>query len=393
MEYQVQPILFRNILESIVQNNITNYTNKRDADNLLLNTDEDDNDVILERIQDYTDKIDRLQKFVTRTESFYSTALERNYTTALFLKQLLKRCATEYDENYTTIDNFYGDIVLLALEEYLQMRAKETSSIRPSTKMLSMLVSNSSTLSFSGSEAASKYTVVSQNPEIATVSRTPDNLWNMIVNGIHFGTTNIIIEDTVNQLSVSIPVVILPSTLNAPLEIHVVETHTASFQVASNISPIHVSGLILENGVYKEEMNGDEHPFPCIEMSRENDTVSVKGIKTGTETINVSIYDKNLNVKIHVLSPTIEPSVKSIELRKGSYVNVAVKTDVDIDISTVYEVNSGFLNIKTNNIVNNSNGTKTYNLYVQGARTGIGKIVLKGGSQTIEIPVTVTERT
>lgn len=393
MAYQIQPILFRNILEEIVQNNITNYTNKRDADNLLLNTDQD-NDAILERIQDYTDKIDKLQKFVTRTEAFYGTALDREYSTALFLKQLLKRCAEEYDEDYTKVDNFYGDIVLLALEEYLQMRARDTSSIKPSTKIVNMLVSRSSTLSFSGSEAASKYTIVSQNPEIATVTRDSQNPWNMTIQGIHFGTTNIIIEDTINQLSISVPVVILPSTLNVPLDVQMIETHSVSFPLASNISPIHVSGLIQNSdGTYSEEMIDGEHPFPNIEMSREGDTLTVKGLHYGQETINVSIYDKSLNIKVHVIKPTIEPNIQKVQIRKGSYVNIAIRTDVDLTISTKYEVNNNFLTVKTTNIVNSNNGTKTYNMYISGARTGVAKLLVSGGSQTIEIPVTITERT
>lgn len=393
--YQIKPIQFKIFVNEIIENNINNYYNKRDADTLLLNDEnvEDTNEAILARIEDYTTKIDRLRSFQTKLNSFYGKALDEGYNTSFFMKEILKQASSDYTDSSITLDTFLSDYILLALEEYLQMRAQETSAIKASVKVFTMLVSRTGKFSFSGSEASSAYTVISQNPQVCSVKKDPDNPWNVIVHGLQSGSSNVVIEDKNNDLSITVPCIIQESTLTSPVIVSLKETEEVKFSVSSNIDPIHVSGLVLEGDKYVEQMVENpvthelEHPFDGIILSRVQDEITVKGLKPSTNKINVSIYDKSKPVTITVTPCTLECSASSINARAGKRTGINIYTDVELSYDIEDIINTNNLDIKVQKL-----DDKNYTMFVVGKQTGHSVITLKAGSQRYNVDVWITAR-
>lgn len=395
MTYQIKPILFKGIMNKIIKNNITNYYNKRDADTLLLNSgSSDSNEDILKRIEEYTTNIEKLKNFMNKLNSFYGKALDDGYNTSFFLKEILKQTASDYNDDSITIDTFYSDYVMLTIEEYLKMRAQETSSIKASTKVFTMLVSRTGNFSFSGSEASSAYTVISQNPQVFTVEKDPKNPWNIIVHGIMEGSSNVVIEDKNNNLSITVPCIIQPSTLVVPTYLQVKETKKIKFSVSSNIDPIHVSGLRLKDGIYVEDTSKNpitheiEHPYDGVILSRVDDEITVYGDKPKTVKFNVSIYDKTHLVTVNVLPAVLNCSASSINARKGKRNILNIYTDVELKYEVNDIVNSDNLNITLTRI-----DEKNYSMAVVGRNTGHSVIVLKAGTQRYAVDTWITATT
>ncbi len=399
MAYQLNPMEFKNIINEIIDANINVYSNKREADTLLLNSSErnEDNEDILARIEDYTTKIDRLQSFMQKCEPLYGKAFNSKYTSSAFLKEFCKKCASEYDEESITVDNFFGDLMFIAIEQYLQLRARNTSTITPQSKVVTLLVSRNTTLSFTGTQTPDKYNILSQTPEIASIYRDSDNPWIIHIDGVKSGATNIIIEDTENEVSLQVPVVVKPSTLYCPTEVKLIETTSKSFEVSSNIDPIEISGLILKDGQYVEqtyEENGEtHHPSDEFELSRVDNTITIKGLKpTVTPTdIVCSIYDKSQKINVKVIPCSLILSAYNVNIRSGKKQNVNLQLNVDIE-NLSYEikdlVNEDIIDIVITEIASNN-----YNIEVRGKKTGHCIVTFKCGSQTADLDVFVTERT
>lgn len=398
MAYQIQPIEFKKIIEGIVNENIDFYSNKREADTLLLNADDrsEENEDILARIEDYTTKIDRLQAFLKKCEPLYGTAHNERYTSSVFLKEFSKKCG-EYSSEVIAMETFFSDLMFIAIEKYLQLRARNSSTIVPQIKVCSILVSRETEFSFSGTETQDKYTITSQNPMVASIERDSENPWVIHVKGVQSGTTNIIIEDIENEVSVQVPTIIRASTLYCPAEVKLIETAETSFDISSNIDPIEVSGLIFDGEKYVEqtyEEDGEiKHPFEEFELSRVNDTVTIKGLKPTNTPVKLacSIYDQTKNIVVKVLPCTLALSAYNMNIRSGKRQNVNMQLNVDIsnlsyDIEDL--VNEDIIDLEISEI-----GSNNYNIEIRGKKSGHCVVTFHCGSQNVDLDVYVTERT
>lgn len=374
--YKIQPSLFKKFLSDIIAQNISYYGNKRDADNLLLNTTED-NESILARIEEYTNNIEKLKNFENKLQLLYSEAIQGEYTSAYFIREVLTKCADEYSDENININTFYADLVFLAIDEYIQFRAKENSSIRPSVKLVNVLVSKKTKFSFNGTEARSAYTVISQNSDILEIKEDPENPWSIIVKGVKQGAGNIIIEDAVNQVSTQVPVIVLPSTLMCPVEVQVIETQDVSFEISSNLET-DVSGLYLDNGEYKDS----EREF--CSLTRSGNIVTVHGIKPGVETINISNYDKSRECRLVVKPGTLETQVQEADLYVGKHVIVPMKCNIPFEYSIENVLNSDVIKVQFSKSADDN-----YNILIRAINTGKAILHLKAGTRTKDIMVNV----
>ena len=399
MAYQINPIEFKKIVNDIIDENINVYSNKREADTLLLNSDErnEDNDDILARIEDYTTKIDRLQNFMKKCEPFYGQSFNAKDTSSAFLKEFCRKCAQEYDTNIIQIDNFFGDLMWLAIERYLQLRARNTSTITPQVKVVTVLVSRATKFSFTGTQSPEKYNIISQSPQIASIKRDENNPWLIHVDGVASGATNIIIEDTENEVSVQVPTVIRPSTLYCPVEVVLTEGTSKSFKVSSNIDPIDVEGLQFDGEKYVEQSYEEDgvvhHPFDEFILSREGDTVTVEGVKptVNPTTLACSIYDQTKRIDVKVLPCVLQLSAYNVQVRQGKRQNINLTINVDIS-KLKYEfkpiVGEDIADLEITHINGDS-----YNVEIMGKVSGHSIVTFKCASTEVDLDLYITERT